>query len=798
MRINYQRIVHHIYHHYVAIILFSLLLTVISGYFAKPLLNNIQVDFAALLPDDYVSVGELQRIKKRVGGIGPLMVAIRGETLDESIVFLHTLADSLENNPLISSVSRGRNSDILSRNRLLYMAQEDLETIYTRFEDKVELEKLKRSPLYFSLDDEDQEDPLDFSDIEAKYTRFKEETSPDKKYYLTKEQDSIILKLYPTGVITDIHFTRALFASLDSTIAHIDPNIQYFYKGAFKTTSTQYDIILNDIKSTGLYGFLGVLLLIVIYFRQPLSVLFIALPLIMSITWTFAIAYLVIGNLNMITACLIPIIFGLGIDFGIHIFARYREARRRGRDIEAALSETVTLTGSALTTTAVTTAVAFFSLLVTDFKGFSEFGFLVGTGILFSLVTMLVICPAFIILAENLKLIRLQKQQAPQHLFKRGIYPLPRLTLVLGLSAVAFSLYHLYQENIGFEYDFHNLKPPRDTKDPVISLPEDIKEERSPAIILTENRQEAEEVVATIKANKHRLIKEQGASTVRSVKSVFSYLPENQPAKLQTIGQIKDLLEHNEDLLDDGERARIDSLRPYLNAQQLTLEDLPQHITNTFTSKSGEILKFVVINADVALRDGRNAIDFANEIGAVLTPSGKTYYASSSHIIFAETLKLMIKDAKVAIVLTLLVVTLVLFIDLRRVSDTLLVLTPLLSGLTWMIGSMYLFDIKLNLYNMVTFPIMIGIGIDNGVHIFHRYREEGTGSLRLVLRTTGMVLLATSLTTMIGFAGLVPAIHPALKSIGILSLVGLSCCLITSVTLLPALLQMRESNQPEA
>ena len=108
-------------------------------------------------------------------------------------------------------------------------------------------------------------------------------------------------------------------------------------------------------------------------------------------------------------------------------------------------------------------------------------------------------------------------------------------------------------------------------------------------------------------------------------------------------------------------------------------------------------------------------------------------------------------------------------------------------------GFMYVFDIKLNLYNMVAFPTIIGMGIDNGVHVFHRYREAGKGSLRLVLRTTGIALLATSLTTMVGFSGLVPAHHPALTSIGVLSLVGLGCCFITSVTLLPALLQLREN-----
>jgi predicted RND superfamily exporter protein len=152
----------------------------------------------------------------------------------------------------------------------------------------------------------------------------------------------------------------------------------------------------------------------------------------------------------------------------------------------------------------------------------------------------------------------------------------------------------------------------------------------------------------------------------------------------------------------------------------------------------------------------------------------------------------MLDDSALAVILTLTAVTIVLLIDLRSVVDTLLVLTPLLTALIWVMGFMYAFDIRLNLYNMVAFPTIIGMGIDNGVHVFHRYREAGKGSLRLVLRTTGMALFATSLTTMVGFSGLVPAHHPALSSIGVLSLVGLGCCFITSVTLLPALLQLRE------
>ena len=109
MHVNYQRLVQYIYHHYLGIIALALVLSVASGHFAIKLAKNIKTDFADLLPDDYESVNELNRIKARVGGIGPLMVVITGEDMDRAVDFMLALGDSLEKSPLITSLSRLNN-----------------------------------------------------------------------------------------------------------------------------------------------------------------------------------------------------------------------------------------------------------------------------------------------------------------------------------------------------------------------------------------------------------------------------------------------------------------------------------------------------------------------------------------------------------------------------------------------------------------------------------------------------------------------------------------------------------------
>ncbi len=99
---------------------------------------------------------------------------------------------------------------------------------------------------------------------------------------------------------------------------------------------------------------------------------------------------------------------------------------------------------------------------------------------------------------------------------------------------------------------------------------------------------------------------------------------------------------------------------------------------------------------------------------------------------------------------------------------------------------------KLNFYNMVAIPTVIGIGVDNGVHVYHRYRQEGPGSVRTVVRHTGSAVTLSSLTTMVGFSGLVLARHPGLNALGTLALLGIGATLVAALTVLPATLRLLE------
>ncbi len=145
-------------------------------------------------------------------------------------------------------------------------------------------------------------------------------------------------------------------------------------------------------------------------------------------------------------------------------------------------------------------------------------------------------------------------------------------------------------------------------------------------------------------------------------------------------------------------------------------------------------------------------------------------------------------ESRTLLVLTGATVVLILLLSFRSVLSTVITLLPLATGLLIHAGAMVLLDIKLNYFNVVVFPILIGYGIDNGIFIYHRFLENG--SVSHAVYTTGKAILASSLTTLVGWGSLYIATHPGIESMGLMSIVGLSIILISSLAVMPSLLQL--------
>jgi len=213
----------------------------------------------------------------------------------------------------------------------------------------------------------------------------------------------------------------------------------------------------------------------------------------------------------------------------------------------------------------------------------------------------------------------------------------------------------------------------------------------------------------------------------------------------------------------------------------ITLADIPLQLKSRFVSQDEK--KFLLqIYPKKNIWDREPLEEFISQLRQVDAD------IAGSPVTGYESIKAMKEGYVEGGMYALIAIVLVTFLTLRRVEDTLLAMLPLGLGMIWTMGWMWLFDLRFNLANLITVPLIIGIGVENGIHLVHRFREEGEGGPILVEGSTGQAVALFSLTTMIGFGSLMVARYYGIFSMGLLLTVAVGSVLVASLTVLPLIL----------
>jgi predicted RND superfamily exporter protein len=426
-----------------------------------------------------------------------------------------------------------------------------------------------------------------------------------------------------------------------------------------------------------------------------------------------------------------------------------------------------------------------------DFRGFSEFGFIAGLGIMLALVCMLFVLPALLVIFDRWKWILLVKRSEDFE-FRKTTNRFPYSTAVVSASILITVVVLAFVGNMRFEYQFSKLEPVfeeyEEFKDFTAGVDENSRS--NPAYIIADNDAEVFELLEILREKKESN-PESMIADVEALQERFPPTEEMANQKLEYLAEIRQLLQNSFLVGQDNETLDI-LRRGSQTTEPLDESRIPDFLKNRFTNRDGEIGKFVIIYPDRGLSDGRNSIAFKNEISDIELENGKTYFAASTSIVAASMLELMRDESPYMVVGTLIVVFLFILFSFGNIRWSLIALIPLLIGLTWLFGIMLIFDLKFNFYNLVVLPAILGIGCDNGIHLAHRFRDEGKKNMAEVLRSTGQHITIGSLTTMMGFAGLLFTSHPGLQSIGIMAVIGIGMTLFTALTVLPSLVQFME------
>lgn len=788
---------------------------------------RIDTDLANLIPPEYPSVQALERLRETVGGESEAAVAIESPSFEANKAFAEALIprilalkDRDGEHDVFQRVEYRKETDFLKQNALYFATPSELDLLQDWLDDKIVEARLDANPMFFDLEDDDEAEPDSVGEeLAAIYNEI-----VSKEYPISDDSLTMVLRFFPAEASSDISFIEHAYAGIEEAIAETDPTsfdpaMQVTTAGRLYRQMTEITTIQKDVLDSFGSGVLAVLLFVVFYFfyksytaragwsfrpavffsellRTPVLALVIGLPLLMSLSWTFGFADLVYGELNLMTSTLGLVLFGLGIDYGIHFYARYSEERADGKDVADAAETTFASTGQAITIGALTTALALFVLVVADFRGFSQFGFIAGWGILFALAAMLFVMPALLAVFERIGLLNLQAGHGRGE--QRGSSrPFPAARPVLGLSVVLVLAALVFLPRVEFEYRFGELEPTYqeyEARRDVIRKVFNDRRRRNPAYVVVDSQDDIPAITAALN---QKIDSDTLSPTINRVESLQDRFPMGPDEQAKRLARLEDIREQLDDkYLREDDSEDMDRLRRAASTDRpLALEEVPEFLRKQFTSKTGEMGNFVIIYPLQGLSDGRQSMAFSDDVGEIVTEDGSVFHAGSTSLVAADMLKLMQAEAPWMVLATLLIVMVLMFINFGTLRWTMLALLPLVVGILWMLLLVELFGARLNFYNLIVLPAVLGIGNDAGVHLVHRYQEMGRGSIRSVLRSTGEHVAMGSLTTMIGFAGLLLSFHPGLQSIGQLAVMGIGATLAAALFFLPALLQWMEDRE---
>ncbi len=574
--------------------------------------------------------------------------------------------------------------------------------------------------------------------------------------------------------------------------------------------------------------------------------------LVFGMAYTLGFATLTVGHLNVLTITFVPMLIGLAIDYGVHLITRYEEELRHGRTREEAITKAMVFTGQGIFTGSLTTAGAFLAMAFTNFKGIQEMGIVCGGGLLLCLIPMMTLLPVLLLRGRQNVIDLEHKEDETRARIENLWLQRPGLVIGTTVVLCALAGTQIYQGKVKFDYNLIELQSRglqsvvfaqklthadkstlagaivATNLDQAIELNEKLKTltntvaDVEPPTSLFEDFIEQNQIqkLGLIRGIKEAVAPlEFSPPDLRPVNvdelslTLFGTLGyagmalgdpnvHNDPVltqqfialqqaiqnlrKTMLAGDTNTLAEHAQKLgafqqaLFKDVRETFQSLQKQDVSAPLRVDDLPATLRDQFVGATGKFLLQVFPKEDVWQRTNQEV--FVTDLRTV-DPN-----ATGTPVQFYEYETLMRDSYVQAAWYSLIAIAIMVLIHFRSLFAMILSLLPVGIGTLWLVGLMGWFGIPFNLANIMTLPLVIGIGVTNGVQILNRFAEERTPNI--LARSTGKAVLVSGLTAVAGFGSLILAKHRGIHSLGCMMAVGIMTCMIAGLTFLPALLNL--------
>jgi len=554
--------------------------------------------------------------------------------------------------------------------------------------------------------------------------------------------------------------------------------------------------------------------------------------LITGLILTAGFATISVGHLNLISIAFAVLYIGLGVDFAIHLCLRYRELIAEKQNNLNAIQGSIQSVGKSLILCAITTSIGFFAFIPTDYAGVSELGIISGAGMFIGLIVSLTLLPALLQVLP-IKTIKQKKTKTPQldylatlpFRFSTGI----RFTVIFLILGGSYFIGQLT-----FDSNPVNLRDPNSESVTTFNR----------LLQSLDDSPFAVETLADDLTQAVQLAKEfESLDSVKQAITIHSFVPDNQEDKLiivedldlilgSQLGAFSNPIDHHEnhqallsfteniktvlalqsphfdllllqkihDNLDrflaqtattDSESEKklsldllgllpfsMDLLNSALAATEFGIDDIPTSISEHWVSHNG--LYRILIQPQYNLMDQERLISFVGDVQTIDDRVTGLAVADQS------SGKAVVKAFIQAFVGAIVAITLLLWIMLGNLKETLLVIGPLLlAGLLTGAFNVML-DNPFNFANIIALPLLMGMGVDSGIHIVHRLAHNNESSDNLLRTSTARGVFYSSITTFCSFTSLAFSPHVGTASMGLLLAIGISLTLLTTLIVLPA------------
>lgn len=742
-----------------------LLVTVLAGLAATRL--QMDPNVLVLLPEDEPTAQAIHRLNEEEGGANLLTVTVRGDDPEALDAFMVGLRDAMAGSERVDYALYDLDPELAWRVGVLQLTPEELTLLEGRLQAALSLGPAAANPFLSAR-------LLDLGPLTEKLAR-----SPDQASFASAGEGLRRLVIRPNSTPYDPAFSRALMAELDGHIARLDPASQglevVWIGGAYRHSVEDVRNLTKDLGWTGAVSFFAVLCLIAVAFRDLRAILLVFVPLIAANVWTAGYAGAVIGKLNTFTSFFPAVLIGLGVDFSIHLYSRFREEQALGGTVEDAVVRAWDRAGPPCFTAGLTTAGGFCALWVAGFQGFQQLGTILAGGVVFCLTAVVLGLPVLILWREKRApaqvrveaSVDLRPTRPPTYRYA------PLMLLLVGIGTIGAAT---VLPRVSFEFDLSELRPKGlsygDLDDTRRML---ARESAAPVVVSFDS--EAELLAA------HRRVAPAVASgaipEMSAVVDRFSLLPEDQDQRLAQLGAIADLARNeNVRYLPLPVQKNLSRIAG-AELEPLSVADLPRGARHMLGASDGHHRMMILPAGNLwDVRQNRKLFEAVQE-----WLPGES--AAGEYLALAVLFELMQGDTPRVAGVALGLVLLFSLIDLRSVPRAVGALAALLAGMTWAGAAMVGLDLKLSLVNFVGVPILMGIGVDVVIHLLHRLAEEGPGRVGHALRTTGWASGLSAATTIFSFAALSVATAEGIRSLGLLIVMGLSLVAAAGLTLVP-------------